>query len=147
MSYLLTWCVSVCVWVYQHDSACMSVYLTVSLYHYFFIILMCVCGLMSVCVHVCSSTLYSAVVLLVSIKFRFILSYSSIWYETQRQDSLSGLANKKQTTPCNCVQVKNKLGLKENQTTNTHICPENYSLGFDLVFSLDVNCQSILTAL
>lgn len=91
------------------------------------------------CARLCSSTLYSAVVLLVSIKFRFILGYSSVWYETQRQDSLSGLANKKQTTPCNRVAGQKQTRFyKEIQITNRNICLENYILDD---FSIDVNIQ------
>lgn len=90
-----------------------SVYLTVCL-HVFYDIFYCLF------VRVCSCTLYSAVVLLVSIKFRFILGFSSVWYETQRQDSLSGLANKKQQTN-STLKFKNKPELT--------ICPENYNFG------------------
>lgn len=39
------------------------------------------------CVRV--DTLYSAVVLLVPINFRFVLGYSSVWFVTQRQDRVS----------------------------------------------------------
>lgn len=38
---------------------------------------------------VCVDTLYSAVVLLVPINFRFVLGYSSVWFVTQRQDRVS----------------------------------------------------------
>lgn len=41
------------------------------------------------CVCVCVDTLYSAVVLLVPINFRFVLGYSSVWFVTQRQDRVS----------------------------------------------------------
>lgn len=90
-----------------------SVYLTVRLrvfYDIFYCLFVCVC----------SCTLYSTVVLLVSIKFRFILGYSRVWYETQRQDGLSGLANKKQQTN-STLKFKNKPELT--------ICPENSNFG------------------
>lgn len=86
----------------------------------FFFLFYCLCVL-------CSGTLYSAVVLLVSIKFRFILGYSSVWYETQRQDRVSvGRPIKtKQHLVTVCRLKTNRLN-KDGRDTNTAICPENY---------------------
>lgn len=62
--------------------------------------------------------MYSAVVLLVSIKFRFILGYSSVWYETQRQDTVSvGKPIKKEREKnSTTLKLKNKLNLQRKQS-------------------------------
>lgn len=122
---------------YQHDSARMRVCLTVCLrvfYDIFYCLFVCVC----------SGTLYSAVVLLVSIKLRFILGYSSVWYEAQRQDRVSV------GRPIKYKQhhvAQKRTGFTKETQPQTNICPENSIFGcyFFFFFLLDANCQSTYT--
>lgn len=106
----------------------------------------CVCFMIFFyCLFVCarSGTLYSAVVLLVSIKFGFILGYSSVWYETQRQDGVSvGRPIKHKQHLVTVSGSKTNRAHKANRDTSTAIRPENYIFGCYRVSlsSLDVNC-------
>ena len=75
---------------------------------------------------VCSGTLYSAVVLLVSIKLRFILGYSSVWYEAQRQDRVSvgrPIKNKQRHV------AQKRTGFTKETQPQTNIYPENSIFG------------------
>jgi len=96
--------------LFEHDSACRSV-----------------------CVWLFSCTLHSAIVLLVSIKFRFVLGYSSVWHETQRQDRVSvGRPIKKTKNKRHLVTVYGSktswihLEKEGKSTTNKTACPESY---------------------
>lgn len=81
------------------------------------------------CLFACarSGTLYSAVVLLVSIKFRFILGYSSVWYETQRQDEVSvgkPIKKKKKGNQHHLEAQKQTEFTKEAEPQSTHLSGE-----------------------
>lgn len=92
----------------------------------------------------CSGTLYSAVVLLVSIKFRFFLGYSSVWYETQRQDTVSvgkPIKKERKKKPLH-LEAQKQTGFTKKTKPQTTICPENYIFGKYFVF-LGTNSKSI----
>lgn len=106
----------------------------------------CVClGIFFYCLFACarSGTLYSAVVLLVSIKFRFILSYSSVWYETQRQDTVSvGKPIKRKEKKRHHLEAQKQTEFTKEAKPQEPICLENYMFG-EYLDSFGRNSKSI----